>query len=467
MNSDLIERIDAEIEKARGNVISDTIRFVNIKSVLGEPVKGAPFGIGPKMMLDEFYRTAKNDGFHVTDYGVGVISASMKNAPIDLGIWLHGDVVPEGDGWIYPPYDAREYKGCIIGRGATDNKGQLAAAYNLFKIFNKLGIDLKHNVAIFLGSDEESGKHDITGIEGNPDAKGFLNVASAPSLSLVPDSGFPVGYGGFGSLVIKVRSTEELSGFDFTAGGVDDPGLAVANLKGVQSVDTAPDGCEICEGGRALSAYTLPRHGTRPDPDGNMITVLANALSSLSFTSDSDKKILAVMRDLSLDIYGEWHPVSNKEDKFSRLIVYPKAVAMVDNRPEMTLNIRFPYAFTYDSIIEAISSYAKSRGYEVSHTKKIANAYLLDKDTDIVKVLTEIANTVCEMDKEPYILTGGTYAHDLPNAYVFGTDSNRPPEDFPKGHGGAHGVDEVVSVDRLLRMMRIYARALLTLDEMM
>ena len=62
-------------------------------------------------------------------------------------------------------------------------------------------------------------------------------------------------------------------------------------------------------------------------------------------------------------------------------------------------------------------------------------------------------------------MNGGTYAHKLPNAYVFGTNACLPPEDFPKGRGGAHGIDESASIDRLKRAMRIYARALLLLDE--
>ena len=58
MEYDLIEKIDREIEASRAAVVADTIRFVNIKSVKGEPQSGSPFGIGPKMMLDEFAETA-------------------------------------------------------------------------------------------------------------------------------------------------------------------------------------------------------------------------------------------------------------------------------------------------------------------------------------------------------------------------------------------------------------------------
>ena len=466
MNERLIEKIDREIEAARSAVVADTIRFINIKSVNEASTPGAPFGKGAKAMLDEFYRTAKEDGFAVCDYGVGVVSAAMKDAPIDLGIWLHGDVVPEGEGWSFPPYDAREYRGCIIGRGACDNKGQLAAAYNLFKIFDKLGIKLNYNAAIYLGSDEESGKRDITGIEGNPDAKGFINVATPPTLSLVPDSGFPVAYGGFGSLIVKVKSKAPLSCCDITAGSSSAPGLATARFKADLAISQVPDKCEMPDG-RTLTAYTPPRHGTRPDPMGNMITIISRAVIDLPCATDADKQMLAVIRDLSLDIYGEWHPVVNKNDKFTRLVVYPKAVDMQGGCPELTLTIRYPYGFTFDGIVGALSEYAEAHGYEISYSKTIASSYQNEKDTPIVKALTDIANDICGAEKEPYVVTGGTYAHVLPNAYAYGTDSNVPPADFPKGRGGAHGVDEAASVDRLLRMMRIYARALLSLEDLL
>ena len=42
---------------------------------------------------------------------------------------------------------------------------------------------------------------------------------------------------------------------------------------------------------------------------------------------------------------------------------------------------------------------------------------------------------------------------------------NLPPDDFPEGRGGAHGIDEAVSLNRLLEAMKIYARAMLALND--
>ena len=84
-----------------------------------------------------------------------------------------------------------------------------------------------------------------------------------------------------------------------------------------------------------------------------------------------------------------------------------------------------------------------------------------------IKLLAEIANEITGADAPPYTMSGGTYGHRLPNAYAYGMSGNCPPADFPKGRGGAHGVDECVSLDRLKIAMRIYARALLRLNDIL
>ena len=194
------------------NLVADTIKLINIKSVEGMPCKNAPFGKGPKKVLDTFAKMSKSAGFCNYDYKVGVMSAAFKEGKPDLGTWIHGYVVPEGNGWSFEPYSAVEYKGCIIGRGATDNKGQLSAIFNLFKIFKELKIELNYNPAIFLGSNEETGMRDV--VE-------FMRTYTPPALSLVPDGGFPVGYGGKGGMNVTLRSNTPLHSFSFSAGQAD------------------------------------------------------------------------------------------------------------------------------------------------------------------------------------------------------------------------------------------------------
>lgn len=467
MDSEIIFKIDSMIEASREKLVRDTIRLVNIKSVMGDPMPEAPFGRGPKAVLDEIMRLGQDMGLYGIDYGVGVVSLSYYDAPIDVGIWLHGDVVPEGDGWSFSPYDAVEYGECVIGRGSADNKGQLAAIYNLLLIFKELGIKLKYNPAIFVGSDEECGMRDIIGMEENPEAKGFLAVAKPPRLSLVPDGGFPLGYGGKGGLTLTLQSRKSFENMTFTAGKSEAPGTAEAELFGF-SVCSTLDKCDVfIDGNRTVvSSYSPPCHGAHPDPNGNMITQLSAALIGAHSLGEKNERILEFLHLCSLDTQGKALGIYTKNEEMGELSVFAKAVKCVDGIPSIVLNIRYPIGITFEEIIEKITRVADEWDFVPCDVKRGVNAYTVPHDTPIPKMLTTIANEVYKTDAAPFTMGGGTYAHRLPNAFVYGSASNRAPADFAKGRGGAHGVDEAVSIPRLILCMKTYARALLSLDLM-
>ena len=466
MIEELLLKIDSMIDASARQLAEDTVRLVKIKSVESESQTGAPFGKGAKEALDVFMTMADSVGLHVTDYNVGVISASMRAGTADLGIWLHADVVPEGDGWSFSPYDATEYKGCIVGRGATDNKGQLAAVLNLFRVFKELNIELKYNPAIYLGSNEETGMKDLVGIDGNPDARGFINTHTPPRMSLVPDGGFPVGYGGKGAVDVTLRSKTPLYSCSLIAGQNSSPGLATAVLNAQNVPDSLP-GCTVTKGNKTeITAFSPPRHGARPDPNGNMITSITTALLAAGLVTEEEKHILEFLRNVSLDVYGNMLGIETSHEIMGNLTVFSKKIDFVDTRPEITLNIRYPLGITSDQIEEQITDYAEKNGFSVIKFTRGVSPYMNNPDTQAVKMLCKVANEIIGDDAKPYTLSGATYAHRLPNAYVYGMNGCLPPDDFPAGRGGAHGIDECVSLDRLKRAMKIYARALLALNDM-
>ena len=450
MKKELLELIDRSIELAREDLKSDIIRLISVKSVKGTPEPGAPFGRGPRNMLDAVLKMGKAEGFETTDYDVGVVSLGLQAGQPDLGIWLHGDVMPEGEGWLWDPYDATEYKGCIIGRGATDNKGQLCAIFHLLKIFKDLGIPLNYNPALYVGSDEEFGMHDLKGIPGNEDAKGFCNVCTPPRLSLVPDSSFPVGYGGKGSMSITFQSKQPLHGLRIIAGQTATPGKATAFLYG-----------------KAIITHSKAPSTMNPDPNGNMITRLMEKLLGDNLAAEEDKPMLEFLKMVSLDVYGEQFGINLKNRDIAKPVtVSAQRINDVNGHPELIVNIRYSVGITYDEIIAKMRCIANEYGFMIREAQSKMEPYLLDKSNPVICRLKEIANTITGEDKEPYTLNGYTYAHCLPNALVYGMDGNQNPDGFPKGHGHAHGVDELVSLDRLQRAMRIYARALLELNDM-
>lgn len=462
MHEQLIAKIDKKIEQCRDMMVEDVIKLINIPSERGEPLPRAPFGEGPKNVLDEVLKMGESEGFFGTDYGVGVVSVAMKEGQPDVGIWAHGDVVPAGDGWNFEPYNATEFEGCIIGRGATDNKGQIAAVFHVFKILKEMGISLNYNPAIYVGSNEETGMADLVGLPGNDDAKGFLNVCTPPNLSLVPDSSFPVGYGGKGVANITLKSKVALKSCVFDAAKSTSPGSATATFK-----DTVlPKELPLCTIEKdTVTAFTPPRHGASPDPNGNMVTNICTALLDNNLVEQEERGVLEFFKQVSLDIYGEKLGIAEKHPVLGELTVFIKEIDYKDGYPEIMLNIRYPLGITYEEIVKNTQEQAEKYGFSLCADKAGSKPYLLDPDSDMVKLLADIANSVTGDNKPPYTLKGGTYAHRLPNAYVFGTDCNVPPASFEKGKGGAHGVDEAASIDRLVRTMKIYARTLVALNE--
>src|SRR5690554_4600885 len=63
----------------------------------------------------------------VSDYGMQSITNLIvrrrysNNGPV-IALNAHGDVVPPGEGWTHPPYDAVIENGCLYGRAAAVSK---------------------------------------------------------------------------------------------------------------------------------------------------------------------------------------------------------------------------------------------------------------------------------------------------------------------------------------------------------
>ncbi len=81
---------------------------------------------------------------------------AQKNA---LLITPHFDTVPIGDGWKFDPYGSQIVSGKLYGRGASDDKGNTAAAMEVMRSLVEDKICLKHDVIMAATVDEETGSH--------------------------------------------------------------------------------------------------------------------------------------------------------------------------------------------------------------------------------------------------------------------------------------------------------------------
>jgi acetylornithine deacetylase/succinyl-diaminopimelate desuccinylase family protein len=98
----------------------------------------------------------------VRDYGMESITNLIIRRPYEAGgptvaLNAHGDVVPPGEGWTYPPYGGVIDNGYIYGRAAAVSKCDFATYIFAVRALEALGIKLKGGVELHFTYDEEFG----------------------------------------------------------------------------------------------------------------------------------------------------------------------------------------------------------------------------------------------------------------------------------------------------------------------
>ena len=74
-----------------------------------------------------------------------------------LALNAHGDVVPPGDGWTYPPYAGEIHEDKIYGRATAVSKGDFSTYVFAVRALESLGVSLKGSIELQFTYDEEFG----------------------------------------------------------------------------------------------------------------------------------------------------------------------------------------------------------------------------------------------------------------------------------------------------------------------
>jgi len=98
----------------------------------------------------------------VHDYGMQSITNLIVRRPYSeegptLALNAHGDVVPPGDNWTYPPYGGVVENGYIYGRAAAVSKCDFATYIFATRALEALGVPLKGKLELHFTYDEEFG----------------------------------------------------------------------------------------------------------------------------------------------------------------------------------------------------------------------------------------------------------------------------------------------------------------------
>ena len=178
------EKLDAFIDAHTDEMIEDICVLCRINSEKMPAEEDMPYGPGAAECLDTALDLAEEYGFEVVDYDGYVGCVDLNEMPRQLDILAHLDVVPAGEGWqVTGPFDPIVKDGRLYGRGTADDKGPAVAALYAMRAVKELGIPLKKNVRLIMGTDEECGSSDI---------RHYYSMEKEAPMTFSPDGEYPV-----------------------------------------------------------------------------------------------------------------------------------------------------------------------------------------------------------------------------------------------------------------------------------
>ena len=188
--NELLAKAEKWIAAHREEFIAELQGIARIPSVsradLAQP--GAPFGPDCRKVLDYALERGRYYGFDTADHDGYAGSITWGDYDHSIGVIAHLDVVPVGDGWVYPTFGATYLPehDVLIGRGVDDNKSAFVGGLFAMRMLREFGVPMCHGVRLICGTSEETGMQDMAALR--------QMGHRFPETSLVPDAGFPVNY---------------------------------------------------------------------------------------------------------------------------------------------------------------------------------------------------------------------------------------------------------------------------------
>ncbi|WP_125605429.1 Sapep family Mn(2+)-dependent dipeptidase [Lapidilactobacillus bayanensis] len=419
--------------------LSDLRQILRVPSVNGPKTFGAPFGIGPKRILEKVLDIARQMDFRTgqIDNCVGWAEYGPTEAecPEYFAILGHLDVVDVEDDWQYDPFDLTRVDNFMYGRGVLDNKGPIMA--NLFALYliKQQDIKLRQRVRIIFGTDEESGSRDIPH---------YLKKERAPYAGYTPDCKFPVVYGERGLLDVRVSMPI-----------TDDSATQVKSLSGHFDRSYLPDNAQLIFADGTVKHY----HGKKapsnaPEMAESVLPLIVTDLKQLSGQIGEFGQWLAI--NLGSETTGQSLGIDFKDEASGALQLAFYDLTISKQEVACQLTCRYPITVTEEQLLQRLQQKLLS-----TMTLTVNRSYpsqVTDKDTPLIKRLSAIYQADTGLDGTPVTTTGVTYARAMPNIFAFGPS-------FPGQKGIAHKGDEWLQFSDWRMMMQIYYDTLLSLND--
>ena len=450
-------KLNAIIESMHDEMIDTLQKWIRVPSVKGEAAPGAPFGKEVRSMLDMALADCAQMGFKTQNFDGYIAHADLGEGSDEdaLAILAHLDVVPEGDGWKYPPYGAVIENGRMYGRGTSDDKGPAVAALYAMKAVKDAGIPLRRKVRLILGCDEESGWEDIAH---------YNKVATMPRMGFSPDASYPIINIEKGICRLElhgVLSNEGLQVIAFNNGERPNviPGRASALVAGdaatVAQAEAAakkldiPAEVQLTDKGVSITVTGISGHAAYPETARNANGEMLLLLRELGVQGD-----LCLLADkIGLDYKGEGLEISVSDGISGYLTCNLGIIRAGEGGVYATLDIRYPVMTNPDMIIKNVSASLPGMRVEAMEVKE---PHHVPAGSELVQNLLDAYHEVTGYERKCLYTGGGTYARSLQEGVAFGAS-------FPQDEDLAHQANEYADIEGLYKNIKIFALAIVKL----
>ena len=462
------------IEKSKNEIIKETCNLINIPSISEETNNpDMPFGKSAKEALEYALNLGKKLGFRTKNLDGYCGYIEFGEGEKLIGIIGHLDVVPNGDGWDTPPFEATIKNNKIFGRGAIDDKGPVVASLYAMKAIKDTQ-KLNCRVRLILGINEEKAWKCI---------KHYKKVEELPTISFSPDADFPCIYAekGISTIYIKDNYNKYLN-----------LPIKISNINcNNNAINVVPKKCDITldvdnsqinisdvidfieekvkelkfdinysitNNSITLHSTGIQAHSAHPELGKNAISPALILLNKIFTHFGYNIKLFEFFEKcIGTEFNGKSLGI-NFEDESGKLTLNVGNFKFYENHLQIGINLRIPINTTIDAVANLIDLECKNYSLDTYIAEK-QNPLYVPKDNHLVKTLCDIFNKMTGSNAEPIAIGGGTYARAFENCVSFGSN-------FPGDTDMCHQANEFIDIDKLILSCKIYAEAIYELSKL-
>jgi len=451
--------IDEKILNMKEEIIKSVQESIRIKSVEEEEKDGMPFGPGVQRALEHCLKLSNSLGFKTVNMDNMIGYAQYGEGDEMIAVLGHLDVVPEGEGWTYPPYAAEIHDGKIYGRGSTDDKGPTIGALYALNAIKDATLPLSKRVRVIFGLNEETTSKCV---------KYYLSKGGEiPSAGFTPDAMYPIINGEKGIVTCKYKRVMKQQGDiilksikggiapnvvpDYSEAVILLPDNKVSDVKKLAE-ETVNIKVEEKNDFLVIKSYGISAHGSTPEEGKNSISYLLLFLSELDFKGDTKEFVDFMKENIGLDLNGKKLGINLEDEISGKFIFNLGTISGNEEEINIEINMRYPVTCTYEDFINIFKEKMALGKLEEVYSRHKKSLYV-SPDTEFIKKLQKVYEEKTGEKAELLSIGGGTYAKTIKNIVAFGPIFKGSPM-------VEHKPDEYIEIDSLIKNTEIMAAAI-------